>query len=120
MLIFGPEFKESIKSIMDNDCCVENFVYVGQDHFANTENLFDIIVNEPTDCPNISITDDQDAALYFTSGTTGTPKPILLTHSNLVSACITENHHHLQTREDNFLCIPPSIILEPRCTGLGV
>ena len=64
-------------------------------------------MNQPTHCPDITITDDQEAALYFTSGTTGTPKPILLTHSNLVSACITENHHHLQTREDNFLCIPP-------------
>ena len=35
------------------------------------------------------------------------PKPILLTQANLASACQTENNHHLQTHEDNFLCIPP-------------
>jgi acyl-CoA synthetase (AMP-forming)/AMP-acid ligase II len=48
-----------------------------------------------------------EAALYFTSGTTGNPKPILLTHRNLEFACIIENRHHNQTHEDNFLCIPP-------------
>lgn len=107
VLIFGPEFKERIESIMNNTCCVENFIFVGNDNSTNAENFFDIIINQPSHCPDIPITDDQEAALYFTSGTTGTPKPILLTHSNLVSACISENHHHLQTREDNFLCIPP-------------
>jgi acyl-CoA synthetase (AMP-forming)/AMP-acid ligase II len=57
--------------------------------------------------PNIPIDLSDEAALYFTSGTTGTPKPILLTHRNLESACIVENRHHLQTHDDNFLCIPP-------------
>ena len=46
-------------------------------------------------------------ALYFTSGTTGQPKPILLTHKNLECACITENVHHGQKKEDNFILIPP-------------
>ncbi|MCP4578590.1 MAG: long-chain fatty acid--CoA ligase, partial [Deltaproteobacteria bacterium] len=31
----------------------------------------------------------------------------LLTHRNLEFACYVENHHHRQTHEDNFLCIPP-------------
>jgi len=53
----------------------------------------------------ISLLDE--AALYFTSGTTGQPKPILLTHRNLEHACIVENRHHNQTHKDNFICIPP-------------
>ena len=48
-----------------------------------------------------------DAAIYFSSGTTGFPKAILHNHGSLVSSCYTEQKHHGQAREDNFLCIPP-------------
>ncbi|HZJ57720.1 MAG TPA: class I adenylate-forming enzyme family protein [Clostridia bacterium] len=110
ILIFGPEFEDRIRGIAGKAKCLEHAFYVGDGQPSGMDgiaNFFDIIRDVPTDAPGIDISDDQEAALYFTSGTTGTPKPIVLTHSNLVSACITENHHHLQTHEDNFLCIPP-------------
>ena len=50
---------------------------------------------------------EDPCGLYFTSGTTGQPKPILLTHRNMENACITENRHHFQTKDDNFILIPP-------------
>lgn len=57
--------------------------------------------------PNVDLSMEDEAALYFTSGTTGTPKAVLLTHKNLSHACYLENSHHGQTHEDIFLCIPP-------------
>ncbi|MDR1570261.1 MAG: acyl--CoA ligase [Oscillospiraceae bacterium] len=57
--------------------------------------------------PPVELSDDQDAAIYFSSGTTGFPKAILHSHASLVSACVTEQAHHGQTRDDIFLCIPP-------------
>jgi acyl-CoA synthetase (AMP-forming)/AMP-acid ligase II len=107
VLVYGPEFIERIDEIRDNLTCIESFIFVGKnppDRYESYEQLLD---ESACDDPGIAITDSDDAGLYFTSGTTGTPKPILLTHSNLVSACVTEHHHHLQTHEDNFLCIPP-------------
>ena len=53
------------------------------------------------------ITDDDDGAIYFSSGTTGFPKAILHAHRSLMHAAQVEQHHHGQTREDVFLCIPP-------------
>ena len=57
--------------------------------------------------PKIKLSDDDDAAIYFSSGTTGFPKAILHTHRALMISCEVEMAHHKQTRKDNFLCIPP-------------
>ncbi|MBF0375865.1 MAG: AMP-binding protein [Desulfamplus sp.] len=56
---------------------------------------------------HVEISIEDNAALYFTSGTTGTPKAVLLTHRNLEHACYVENNHHRQKHDDVFLCIPP-------------
>jgi acyl-CoA synthetase (AMP-forming)/AMP-acid ligase II len=107
VLIYGPEFVERIKQIKDELDFVEMFIFVGDNCPNEAESYTKIIMEASTADPKIALTDNDEAALYFTSGTTGTPKPIVLTHANLVSACITENNHHRQKHEDNFLCIPP-------------
>ena len=57
--------------------------------------------------PYIELTDEDDAAIYFSSGTTGFPKAILHNHESLMHAARVEQNHHGQTKEDVFLCIPP-------------
>lgn len=107
VLVYGTEFRARIDEIGAHLSCVEKFVFVGEDCPAQTVSYAALLEQFPATAPRAEVFDDDLAAIYFTSGTTGTPKPIALTHGNLVSAAITENRHHLQTREDNFVCIPP-------------
>lgn len=107
VLVYGPEFRERIDQISDTVRFVENFIFIGEECPDQAKDFVELLEGFSAEAPLVSISDQDEAALYFTSGTTGTPKPIILTHSNLVSACITENSHHLQRHEDNFLCIPP-------------
>jgi acyl-CoA synthetase (AMP-forming)/AMP-acid ligase II len=108
-IIFGEEFSERVNTIRNDLETITNYIFVGParskpGYAEQWENLVDTC---STAHPHVPVNLFDEAALYFTSGTTGTPKPILLTHRNLEFACVNENRHHNQTHQDNFLCIPP-------------
>ncbi len=108
-MIFGEEFADRITQIRGELGTISDYVFVGpadiRPDFA--EQYENFIEGASMDDPKVGYNLLDDAALYFTSGTTGQPKPILLTHRNLEHACIVENRHHNQKHEDNFLLIPP-------------
>ncbi|NLJ71438.1 MAG: AMP-binding protein [Syntrophomonadaceae bacterium] len=106
-LIFGPEFIGRVENIYNQIPQVKTLLFAGEDRPSFAENYDRLTANCSSEDPQVQISDEDDAAIYFSSGTTGFPKAILHTHASLISACYTENAHHGQTREDNFLCIPP-------------
>ena len=106
ILIFGAEFIERIEKIKDDINC--KLLYCGAppapefayDYAELTSNCSSI-------APEIELTLEDNAAIYFSSGTTGFPKAILHNHASLMHAVYTEQSHHQQTKDDVFLCIPP-------------
>ncbi len=109
ILIFGPEFTERIEQIMDKLSNIKHFFFVGERNDTPTfaDNYADMVYCCSSIVPPTDIQDEDDAAIYFSSGTTGFPKAILHSHKALVSSCLTEQAHHQQTKDDVFLCIPP-------------
>jgi long-chain acyl-CoA synthetase len=106
-LVFGPEFIGRIEEIVDRIPGVAPRVFVGSDRPSFAESYGQLVSACSAEAPGIEVSEDDAAALYFSSGTTGFPKAILHDHRALMSACLTEQNHHGQTREDVFLCIPP-------------
>ena len=106
-LIFGPEFIGRIETIYNQIPGIRLSLYAGEDCPTFAESYNELAAACSKAAPDITLTEDDDAALYFSSGTTGFPKAILHNHASLLSACQTEQNHHKQTRDDCFLCIPP-------------
>lgn len=107
VLIFGPEFIGRVETIYNQIPKVKTLLFAGENRPSFAENYDRLTANCSSEDPGIEIGDEDDAAIYFSSGTTGFPKAILHSHKSLMSACYTEHKHHGQTRDDNFLCIPP-------------
>ena len=106
-LVFGPEFIGRVEAILDRVPRVKNRFYVGDDCPTFADSYETLISYCSSVAPSIYITDEDDGAIYFSSGTTGFPKAILHAHASLTHAAKVEQAHHGQTRDDVFLCIPP-------------
>lgn len=109
MLIFGPEFVERVNAVLPELSAITDFFFVGkEDECPAYASLYNKMVYYcSTTAPAVELTDDDYAAIYFSSGTTGFPKAILHDHRALMASARTEQAHHGQTRDDVFLCIPP-------------
>lgn len=107
VLIFGPEFIDRVGEIHAKMPDVKMHFFVGEKGPAFAKNYEHLAAVYSAGAPQINIAEEDDAVLYFSSGTTGFPKAILHSHRSLLSSCYTEQNHHGQTRADNFLCIPP-------------
>jgi len=107
-IIFGPAFIDRMDAIKNDISGTGTVLYVGDDNCPDFAESYDLLTKDQSSAdPMIPVDDSEDAAIYFSSGTTGFPKAILHAHSALVASCVTENKHHGQTHEDIFLCIPP-------------
>ena len=107
VLVFGPEFISRIDAIEKELGFLKMKFFVGRNAPAYAEDCLRLTNFCSSSAPPVALTEDDHAAIYFSSGTTGFPKAILHDHRSLNCACMVEQNHHGQTREDVFLCIPP-------------
>lgn len=107
ILMFGPEFIGRIEEIAEEISKNRLLFYVGAGCPSFAEHYDGLVCNYSGTSPDIKLSDEDDAAIYFSSGTTGFPKAILHNHESLMHSARVEQNHHGQTKDDVFLCIPP-------------
>ncbi len=108
ILLFGPEFIGRVEEICDDISHNRLLMYVGSGVCPTFAEDYDHqVVNFSSAAPLVRLEDEEDAAIYFSSGTTGFPKAILHNHESLMQSARMEQKHHETSREDCFLLIPP-------------
>ena len=107
VLFFGPEFIGRVEDIVPKISGEMILFFVGDSKPSFAESYNEAVANCSSSAPKILIQDSDEAAIYYSSGTTGFPKAILLDHTALLQSARMEAMHHETTHDDVFLCIPP-------------
>jgi len=81
----------------------------GSSQPAQTLEMDNLMMDAPTEAPEIAINSDNLAAILFTSGTTDEPKGVRLTHANLVANAFQTRHWipEVAYGEEVFLAVIP-------------
>ncbi len=107
VIVFSSSFIGRIEQNVEKLRKGRLLIYYGDGCPSFAESYRELVADCSSKAPEIKITEEDDGAIYFSSGTTGFPKAILHKHLSLIQAAEMEQKHHETGRGDVFLCIPP-------------
>jgi len=107
IMILDQEFTDRINEIRPELKTIKKYIFVGEKLPPGMESFEAVLAKASLSPPKIQLTSQDDAGLYFTSGTTGDPKATLLCHRSLEHTAVNENFSHRENRKDRFLLLPP-------------
>jgi len=103
--IMDEEFANMVHSLRSSLSTVKSYICIGS--FEGMESMDKIMELSSPSNPGIELKGDDECALYFTSGTTGAPKPVLHVHKNLVCVALNEVTNEKWEHSDSLLMLPP-------------
>jgi acyl-CoA synthetase (AMP-forming)/AMP-acid ligase II len=103
--IMDGEFGGMINAIRSDLPTVKNYICIGS--FEDMEDMENLIEKTSPMRAGIKIKGEDECALYFTSGTTGAPKPVLHVHKNLVCVALNEVTDNRWEQSESLLMLPP-------------
>ncbi|MBM4276806.1 MAG: acyl--CoA ligase [Deltaproteobacteria bacterium] len=107
LFIADQEYIERIHTLRPMLKTVKEVVGMGHGFPAGVQDMETLIGQASQVLPYIEVGDEEDCALYFTSGTTGAPKAVLHAHRSLMVAAISECTGHQWIMQDIHLMIAP-------------
>ena len=107
--LFDSDARETIATIAaDDDAAIDEYLYLGEDVPDFADGFRAACDGVSTDRVEVVPNRLDDAALMYTSGTTGKPKGCVLTHDNVIQNSVNTVYScHFGENEDRFLVVTP-------------
>ena len=105
--VLDETFKARVDEIRPDLPTIKTFIFLGNTQPNDMESFQQVLDSASPDPVNIELSGEDEAGLYFTSGTTGDPKATCLCHRSLEHVAVNENFSHRETKDDCFLLLPP-------------
>jgi len=86
--IIEDELSRIVLPVLSELNSVRDYICVGERTPDGMKNYEDFITGHSVIQPKVAVSENDDLGVYFTSGTTGLPKPILFTHKNLCAVAV--------------------------------
>lgn len=106
-LILDEQFVCKAEAVSHPLLPAQKIIVNGQNVPQGMESFEKVLAESNSSPIKMEIEDEDPCGLYFTSGTTGFPKPILLAHKNMECAAITEVVHGLRRPGDIWVTLKP-------------
>jgi acyl-CoA synthetase (AMP-forming)/AMP-acid ligase II len=107
IMVLDQDFIERVEEVRQDMPTIKKYIFVGDKLPKGMEDFEKVLAGSTPKAPDVALTGEDEAGLYFTSGTTGDPKATLLCHRSLEHVAVNENYSHLERRGDCFLLIQP-------------
>jgi acyl-CoA synthetase (AMP-forming)/AMP-acid ligase II len=105
--IFDEQFLDNVLAVAHPSLPTHTCIVNGDNPPPGLDCFEEVIAKSHTATIDVNIGDEEPCGLYFTSGTTGAPKPILLLHKNMECMAITEVVHGLRKPGERWVTLKP-------------
>lgn len=107
VFILGSEFLKVVQPVQEKLKSVRHYICVGDTVPGDMIGYGEIEAYEDLSDAMVDVEDAHDLAMMFTSGTTGTPKPVMHSHFSLKNTAAGNGMSYFVEKNDNYLFFLP-------------